>query len=107
MSWYGRVMMDDFERREMEENGRDFELGIITATPGALLDFGPALIAYALARHSEGDWGEISEADRAENELSLEHGFRLMSAYDTTKGRIWVITESDRSSTCILRPEDY
>jgi hypothetical protein len=61
-----------------------------------------------LARHQAGDWGEVDEHDRAENETSLEHGFRLLSAYRFLDGtRIWVITEADRSSTCILLPEEY
>ena len=38
---------------------------------------------------------------------SLREGFRIFSAYDTPAGRAWVITEADRSSTCVLRPEDY
>ena len=46
--------------------------------------------------------------DIKENEVSLKHGFRLLSAYRTGAGdRIWVITEADRSSTCILLPEEY
>jgi hypothetical protein len=46
--------------------------------------------------------------DRKENQLSLEHGFRLMSVYSLSTGvKIWVITEADRSSTCVLLPEEY
>jgi hypothetical protein len=56
-----------------------------------------------LARHVSGDWGDVKE-----NELSLQHGFRLLSAYHTSAGdKLWVITEADRSSTCILLPEEY
>jgi hypothetical protein len=58
-----------------------------------------------LARHSVGDWGDLAEEDRRENELSLVQGFRLLSAYHLTTGvKIWVITESDRSATTILLP---
>ena len=46
--------------------------------------------------------------DAQENELSLKHGWRLVSAYTLKSGiKVWVITESDRSSTCILVPEEY
>ena len=61
-----------------------------------------------LIRHLSGDWGDIPPEDVAENERSLQHGYRLMSVYylfDRTK--IWVITEADRSSTTILLPEEY
>jgi hypothetical protein len=85
----------------------EFELGVIVATPGALLDFGPALITGLLCRHAGGDWGDLDAHDRRENERSVREGFRIFSAYDTPRGRAWVITETDRSSTCILRPEDY
>ena len=85
----------------------EFELGTIVATPGALLDFGPALIAQLLSWHAEGAWGDLDAHDRRENERGVRDGFRIFSAYDTPRGRAWVITEADRSSTCILRPEDY
>jgi hypothetical protein len=61
-----------------------------------------------LSRHAQGDWGELDEHDRNENEFSLREGFRILSAYhlkDDT--RIWIITEADRSSTTILLPEEY
>jgi len=84
-----------------------FELGTIVATPGALLDFGPALIAELLCRHAAGDWGDLDAHDQRENERGVREGFRIFSAYDTPAGRAWVLTEADRSSTCVLRPEDY
>jgi hypothetical protein len=84
-----------------------FELGMIVATPGALLDFGPALIAELLCRHAAGDWGDVDAHDRHENDRGVREGFRVFSAYSTPAGRAWVITESDRSSTCVLRPKDY
>jgi hypothetical protein len=73
-----------------------FELGQLAATPGAL-----AALAESgeepgtfLARHASGDWGDLSEEDRQENEFSLTHGFRLLSAYTLHDGtKIWVITE--------------
>jgi len=59
-------------------------------------------------RHLSGDWGDIDDADRKENELSLREGFRLLSAYKLLTGAtIWVITEADRSATTLLLPEDY
>lgn len=61
-----------------------------------------------LGRHVAGDWGDLDDHDRRENEFSVEGGFRILSAYQTTRGvRLWVITEADRSSTCLLLPEEY
>jgi hypothetical protein len=53
-------------------------------------------------RHLAGDSGDLDEDDRRENEFSLEQGFRLKNGE-----RVWVITEADRSSTCILLPEEH
>ena len=60
------------------------------------------------ARHSSGDWGTVGRGDWNENNLSVREGFRILSAYEATAGRkFWIITEADRSSTCILLPEEY
>ncbi len=61
-----------------------------------------------LERHRSGDWGECSGADKSENDLSVREGFRIFSVYRTEAGdKIWVITEADRSSTCVLLPDEY
>ena len=87
-----------------------FLLGRIVATPGALeaLNRNGQTALPFLSRHVNGDWGEIDDEDKAENELSVKEGFRILSAYklkDQTK--IWLITEADRSSTCCLLPSEY
>ena len=84
-----------------------FELGVVVATPGALTDFGPSLIAELLDRHASGDWGDLGAHDRRENARALVHGARLFSTYDTPSGKVWIITEASRKSTCVLRPGDY
>ena len=87
-----------------------FELGQTVATPGALAALKKAgqQPGEFLTRHVSREWGDLDEEDRKENEYSLEHGFRLLSAYRTNAGdRLWIITESDRSATTILLPEEY
>ena len=84
-------------------------LGKVVATPGALkllLEAGEDPFAY-LARHATGDWGELCAFDRRQNETALREGERVFSSYETPAGRVWVITEADRSVTTILLPEDY
>jgi hypothetical protein len=87
-----------------------FTPGQVVATPGALAALeasGESLLTY-LQRHLAGDWGDVSDPDVYENQYALEHGLRLLSSYKLKSGqRIWIITESDRSSTCILLPEEY
>ena len=87
-----------------------FSLGQVVATPGALevLQQAERDPAEFLARHVVGDWGDLEDEDKQENDLSVEKGFRILSAYkldDNTK--IWIITEHDRSATTILLPRDY
>ncbi len=61
-----------------------------------------------LQRHQTGDWGDVCEDDRQENELSVKEGFRILSAYKTDRDvKIWVITEADRSSTTVLLATEY
>jgi len=87
-----------------------FPLGQLVATPGALqalIEAGDSPTSF-LQRHVVGDWGELDEEDRQENERSVSSGCRLLSAYATSTGtRIWIITEADRSATTLLLPEEY
>jgi hypothetical protein len=87
-----------------------FPLGRVVATPGALkaLEDAHQNPFEFLERHQAGDWGELCEEDKKENEFSVLHGFRILSAYRTRNNvKLWVITEADRSSTCLLLPCEY
>lgn len=87
-----------------------FNSGQIVATPGALalLEQSQRSPLEFLSRHLRGDWGDVCHEDKAENELSLKHAFRLLSSYPVTGAdKIWVITEADRSVTTLLLPEGY
>ncbi len=91
-------------------SGPLFPIGQLVATPGALAALeasGDDPLAF-LIKHVCLDPGDLSPADIAENLLSVAKGFRILSAYRLSDGtRIWIITEADRSSTCILLPEEY
>lgn len=79
---------------------------VITANAQRTLPSGDVFVA--LGRHARGDWGDVGEDDRKENDLSLAQGFRLLSVYHTKAGvKFWVTTEADRSVTTVLLPEDY
>ena len=92
-----------------------FSLGRITMTTnlqGQLQETNPEgweeELKGLMDRHVSGDWGDMDEEDKRENQNSLERGFRIFSAYNTSKDiRIWIITEADRSITTCLLPEDY
>lgn len=85
-----------------------FSLGkvVITRNASDVLDM--CFIPYAIARHQSGDWGDLCVDDLKNNNDALINGERLLSAYTDTFGiKFWIITESDRSTTTILLPEDY
>ena len=90
-----------------------FELGQIVATPNALATLAEhgRTPAEFIARHVAGDWQGMSPEDVAENHLSIAKGFRVFSSFAIDPAqpdcKVWVITEADRSSTCVLTPEDY
>jgi hypothetical protein len=87
-----------------------FSLGRVVATPGALkaLEEANQNPLEFLERHQAGDWGELCDEDKDENEFSVRNGFRILSAYRTRSNvKIWIITEADRSVTTLLLPHEY
>lgn len=92
---------------------RTFPLGRVVATRAvadAMNDPAhAALYMVFLGRHASGDWGDLDPEDTAANDAALIHGGRLFSAYTLPDdaGRLWIITEADRSATTLLYPEEY
>ena len=85
-----------------------FPLGRVVATPGALAVLAPEEPLTLIQRHQSGDWGEVDPHDQRANNQAFKDGTRLLSAYTTAGGeRLWIITEADRSSTCLLLPSEY
>jgi hypothetical protein len=85
-----------------------FELGNVYQTPGVVEAIPSEDVFQALARHQSGDWGDLGEEDRRENEFSLGFPLRLLSSYRAQTGeRFWVMTEADRLSTTVLLPNEY
>ncbi len=85
-----------------------FRVGRIVATPNVLSRLTRDDILTAIGRHQAGDWGDVDAHDRQANEHALIAGTRLLSVYHAGNGTtFWIITEADRSSTCVLLPEDY
>lgn len=86
------------------------EMGKLVATPGALSAMGDTeeTVVTFVRRHVNGDWGDLSKDDNTANERAVLAGGRILSAYHLKDGtKIWIITEADRSSTCVLLPEEY
>ena len=85
-----------------------FRLGHIVATANARESISPDEILQGIQRHQAGDWGNLPDDDRSSNDRALAQGGRLVSRYHAQNGtKFYVITESDRSLTTVLLPEDY
>ena len=87
-----------------------FPLGQVVATPGALeaLELAGQTPLEFLTRHVRGDWGDVCEEDAEANRQALQDGSRILSSYRTILDeKLWIITEADRSSSCVLRPDEY
>ena len=93
--------------------GKRFEFGVLVLTRG-VNDKVAADVKFAkfvwesIKRHGDGDWGDMDEHDKAENELAIGKYLRIFSAYEQAPlPKTWVITEADRSVTTVLFPEEY
>lgn len=87
-----------------------FKLGQVVATPGALeaLQASQQNPKEFLDKHITGNWGDCCKDDKQANDVALKDEGRVFSVYRTKRGvKLWVITEADRSSTCILLPDEY
>jgi len=81
---------------------------VITPAAQAALDAADISAVLLLARHVNGDWGDLSVEDLAANELAVLTGKRLLSSYTMPGGgKVWIVTEADRSTTTILLPDEY
>ena len=83
-----------------------FPLGSIVFHANATLRLRTEEVLTALRRHSQGDWGDVLPEDAIANDLALEQGGRLFSAYGLGRDRFWVITEADRLLTTVLLAEE-
>jgi hypothetical protein len=109
-----------------------FALGMVVATPGALA-LTPDLRPY-IWRHVTGDFGTCGQYDQIEltaeearagawatsddgklNVFAIRNGGRVLSAYETPGGRLWVITDgldaggnvTEDTVTTALLPDEY
>jgi len=85
-----------------------FELGRVVASSIAMESLTHEEMTAALRRHKAGDWGDLTDEDKAENNTALMEGRRIMSLYSTPDGQqFWILTEANRSTTTIFLPEEY
>lgn len=86
-----------------------FAMGRICMTPGVetvLASTGTDFMGL-VQRHGMGDWGVVDADDAAANDAAVLDGDRIVSSYLVGTEKVWIITESDRSATTLLLPDEY
>ena len=86
-----------------------FPLGQVVATPPLIATLKEKRLSVLpfLWRHQTGNWATMEAEDAAANRAALTNGARIFSSFTCDDITIWVITEADRSSTCVLLPSCY
>lgn len=79
-------------------------IGILVATKGIdeAMKGSPSFcfsVQSAIMKFRSNDWGKTCEEDSTMNDMALEHRERILAAYDSTLGDIWLTTE--------YYPKDY
>jgi hypothetical protein len=86
-----------------------FELGQVVSTKEIADSLEPIQIATMLKQHITQDTSAfcLCNDDLDLNNKAIQNGDRVLSAFQTPKGKIYIITESDRSHTTILFADEY
>ena len=81
------------------DTSKYFNIGKIMVTRGIYeaikeSDRFAAEVNLSLQRYAVKDWGNLSDDDKQANEESLKYpdDLYLLAAYETCKGKIWIIT---------------
>ena len=64
-------------------------------------------IVESIKKFCRNDWGTIEAEDKQINENALKNGGRIFGAYTTCQGKIYIITEWDKSATTVLFSDEY
>ncbi len=88
------------------------KLGEVYMTRGiaATIDKNPLFrseIKSAFYRYLGHDWGDLCLEDKELNEEALRIEERILALYNTSQGKVYIITEWDRSVTTILFADEY
>jgi ubiquinone/menaquinone biosynthesis C-methylase UbiE len=89
---------------------KKFEIGAIEVSPAAsdALTANALDLATYLARHQNGDWGDLEDAHHLRNDWALEHNGVIRSAYKLPDGAtILVNTTADRPRTWVMLETEY
>ena len=86
-----------------------FSLGQVVATRGAIAFCAEHAInpSQLIHKHATGDWGDLCEEDIKANVDAIAYDGRVLSSYKLHGDKLYVLTEWDRTSTCLMLANEY
>jgi hypothetical protein len=100
---------DSMDATRTRRLGARFKLGQVLVTPTALeaIETSQQSVLGLLVRHVRGDWNEMPDMERMQNERAIDANLRVISKFKVLDTRrLLIITDSDRSLTTILLLDD-
>ena len=85
-------------------------VGRVVVTSGADSILTAQAAYELLQRHKRGDWGDVSDQTRKDNDkalLTAHEGYMSIYLIDARGSAIWIITDIGRTVTTILTPDEY
>lgn len=67
-------------------------------------------ILALMNRFVHDDWGDLCEDDKELNRQAQKHGGRILAAYETDHGRVYIITDDAKAAvkvTTVLYASEY
>jgi len=65
-------------------------------------------LTNALNRYMKCDWGDLTKSDKELNDKAVKSGNdRILAAFPTCEGRIYIITEWNREYTTVMFCSEY
>lgn len=93
---------------EVDMSKELFKIGQPVCTSRINETIGMFAASALISRHVCGDFGDLCEEDKQMNLEAIKNGDdRILSSYNTDFGKIYVITEHDRSATTVLYADEY
>ena len=58
-------------------------------------------------RYWQKDWGDLPDEDKKLNDQAIETGDRILAAYNTSNGKVYIITDAGHKVTTVLFAHEY
>jgi hypothetical protein len=67
-------------------------------------------VLNAMIKFMDKDWGDLCDEDKSMNEKAVKSGGRILAAYTTSRGKVYIITDDTTAETLvttILYADEY